>query len=185
MLPSSIASLFQTFLSKTGRVWAPCNHHNTKGSEGFSLRNLILSKDLKSQLRENFFTDSKIPLLVLIHNVLWTSTLLHLQAFKHTAKVILLSKAAATFPYHKLRCPIVSGSLVPAQYVLSSWDASGFLCWQLPYTTKPKGSSGPLVPIALFKKWPHCNMAFFSAASGPGLAWKNKGKLKPSFTISS
>lgn len=184
MLPSSIAFLLQTFLSQTGRVLAPCNHHNMKGSAGFNLSNLILSKNLKSQLRENVFTHSKILLLVLIQNVLWTTTPPHLQAFKHTAKVIL-SEAAATLPYHKLMCPVVSGTMAPARYVPSSWDTSGFLCWWLPYTTKPKSSSGPLVLIALFKKWPHCNTAFFSAASQSGLAWKKKGKLKPSFTISS
>lgn len=102
MLPSP-----QTFPSKTGRVSVPCNHHNMKGSVGFSLSNLILSKDFKSQMRENFFTHSKIPLLVLIHNVLQTTTRPHLQAFKHTAKVMLLSEAAATLPYHKLIRPVV------------------------------------------------------------------------------
>lgn len=56
MLPSSIASLLQTFLSKTGRVLAPCNHHNMKGSAGFNLSNLILSKNLKSQLRQFLHT---------------------------------------------------------------------------------------------------------------------------------
>lgn len=181
-LPYSLSLLD---LSKPGRVSAPCNHHNIKGSAGFSLSNLILSKDLKSQLRENFFTRSKIPLLVWIQNVLWTTTDPHLQVFKHTTKVTLLSEAAAILPYHKLMHPVVSGTMVPAQYVLSSWDTSRFFCWQLPYTTKPKGSSSPLVLIALFMKGPHCNTAFFSAASGSGLAWRNKGKLKPSFTISS
>lgn len=185
MLPSFIASLFQTFLSKTGRVSVPCNHHHMKGSAAFSLSNFILSKVLKSQLRENFFTHSKNSLLAFIQNVLWTTAHSHLQAFKHTAKVMLLSEAASTLPYHILMRPVVSGTMVPTQYVLYSWDASGFLCSQLPYTTKPKGPSGPLVLTALFKKSPHCNTAFSSAASVSGLAWKNKGKLKPSFTIPS
>lgn len=148
-MPSSVGSNFQTFFSKTERVSMPCNHHNMKGSVGFCLNNFIVSKDLKRQLRENFFTDSKIPLLV------WTTTHSHLEASKHIAKVMLFAEAAVTFPYNKLICPVVSGTMVPAQYVLSSWDTSGFLYWPLPYTTKPKGSSGPL------------------------------GQLKPSFTISS